>query len=120
MTTVERIKMKALLITYDIGICIAVGLSLGMLFGFGLQEIIMMNKKIDLNMVNDIAASYKKLMAACEEARHAGYVMDAIDELRDHLSALSLETDPDPRAQINRAGGYEAWNALTPEQREAV
>jgi hypothetical protein len=36
MTTVERIKMKALLITYDIGICIAVGLSLGMLFGFGL------------------------------------------------------------------------------------
>jgi hypothetical protein len=36
MTTVERIKMKALLITYDIGICIAVGLSFGMLFGFGL------------------------------------------------------------------------------------
>ena len=53
----------------------------------------MIAKKIDLNMVNDIAASYKKLMVACEEAKHAGYVMQAIDELRDHLSVLSMETD---------------------------
>jgi hypothetical protein len=80
----------------------------------------MMNKKIDLNMVNDIAASYKKLMAVCEEAKHANYVMDAIDELRDNLSVLSMETDQDPRAQINRAGGWEAWEALTPAQREVV
>ena len=80
----------------------------------------MMNKKIDLNLVNDIAASYKKLMAACEEARHANYVMDAIDELRDNLSVLSMETDQDPRAQIRRAGGYEAWDMLTPMQREMV
>ena len=80
----------------------------------------MMNKKIDLNLVNDIAASYKKLMAACEEAKHANYVMDAIDELRDNLSVLSMETDQDPRAQINRAGGWEAWNALTPTQQELV
>jgi len=80
----------------------------------------MMNKKIDLNLVNDIAASYKKLMAVCEEAKHAGIVMQAIDELRDNLSVLSMETDQDPRAQINRAGGYEAWDALTPAQRELV
>ena len=80
----------------------------------------MMNKKIDLNLVNDIAASYKKLMAACEEAKHAGIVMQAIDELRDNLSVLSMETDQDPRAQINRAGGWEAWEALTPVQREVV
>ncbi len=80
----------------------------------------MMNKKIDLNMVNDIAASYKKLMAVCEEAKHAGIVMQAIDELRDNLSVLSMETDQDPRAQINRAGGWEAWDALTPAQQELV
>ena len=80
----------------------------------------MMAKKIDLNMINDIAASYKKLMAVCEEAKHAGIVMQAIDELRDNLSVLSMETDQDPRAQINRAGGYEAWSAMTPEQQELV
>jgi len=80
----------------------------------------MMNKKIEMNLVNDVAASYKKLMVACEEAKHAGYVMQAIDELRDHLSVLSMETDQDPRAQINRAGGYEAWSAMTPEQRAVV
>ena len=80
----------------------------------------MIAKKIDLNMVNDIAASYKKLMAVCEEAKHAGIVMQAIDELRDNLSALSMETDQDPRAQIQRAGGWEAWDALTPAQQELV
>jgi hypothetical protein len=85
-----------------------------------IEEIVMMNKKIDLNMVNDIAASYKKLMAVCEEAKHAGIVMQAIDELRDNLSVLSMETDQDPRAQINRAGGWEAWDALTPAQQELV
>ena len=36
MTTVERIKMQALLLIYNIGICIAVGLSLGIVFGLGL------------------------------------------------------------------------------------
>jgi len=36
MTTVERIKMKALLLTYNIGICIAVGLAMGIAFGAGL------------------------------------------------------------------------------------
>ena len=36
MTTVERIKMKALLITYNIGVCIAVGLAIGIAFGAGL------------------------------------------------------------------------------------
>lgn len=80
----------------------------------------MMNKKIDLNMVNDVAASYKKLMAVCEEASSYGRVMNAIDELRDNLSVLSMETDQDTRAQINRAGGWEAWDALTPAQRELV
>jgi len=80
----------------------------------------MMNKKIEMNLVNDVAASYKKLMAVCEEAKHAGIVMQAIDELRDNLSVLSMETDQDPRAQIRRAGGYEAWDALTPAQREMV
>lgn len=80
----------------------------------------MITKKIDMNLVNDIAASYKKLMVVCEENSGYGRVMNAIDELRDHLSALSMETDPDPRAQIRRAGGYDAWNALTPEQREVV
>ena len=81
----------------------------------------MIAKKIDLNLVNDVAASYKKLMVVCEE-ENSGYgrVMNAIDELRDHLSALSMETDPDPRAQIRRAGGYEAWKAMTSEQRETV
>lgn len=85
----------------------------------------MIAKKIDLNMVNDIAASYKKLMAVCEEAKHAGIVMQAIDELRDNLSVLSMETDQDPRAQIRRAGGLAldsaaALDALTPAQREMV
>ena len=80
----------------------------------------MITKKIDMNLVNDIAASYKKLMVVCEEADNVGHVMKAIDELRDNLSALSMETDPDPRAQIRRAGGYDAWNALTSEQREVV
>jgi len=80
----------------------------------------MIAKKIEMNLVNDVAASYKKLMAVCEEAKHAGIVMQAIDELRDHLSALAMETNPDPRAQIARAGGWEAWEALTPEQREAI
>jgi len=81
---------------------------------------IMIAKKIEMSLVNDVAASYKKLMAVCEEAKHANIVMDAIDELRDHLSVLSMETDQDPRAQIARAGGYEAWGALTPEQRELI
>ena len=36
MTTVERIKLKALLITYNIGVCIAVGLAIGIAFGAGL------------------------------------------------------------------------------------
>ena len=80
----------------------------------------MMNKKIEMNLVNDVAASYKKLMVACEEAKHAGIVMQAIDELRDNLSVLSMETDQDPRAQIRRAGGHEAWDMLTPMQREMV
>jgi hypothetical protein len=80
----------------------------------------MMNKKIDLNLVNDIAASYKKLMAVCEEAKHAGYVMDAIDELRDNLSVLSMETEHNLDIEIRRAGGYEAWDMLTPMQQEVV
>jgi hypothetical protein len=46
--------------------------------------------------------------------------MQAIDELRDNLSVLSMETDQDPRAQIQRAGGWEAWDALTPAQQELV
>ena len=79
-----------------------------------------MAKKIEMNLVNDVAASYKKLMAVCEEAEHAGIVMQAIDELRDNLSVLSMETDQDPRAQIRRAGGYEAWDMLTPMQQEMV
>ena len=81
----------------------------------------MIAKKIDMNLVNGVAASYKKLMVVCEEASAGrGRVMNAIDELRDNLSALSMDTDPDPRAQIRRAGGIEAWNALTPAQRELV
>jgi hypothetical protein len=80
----------------------------------------MMNKKIDLNLVNDIAASYKKLMAVCEEAEHAGVVMQAIDELRDHLSVLSMETEQNLDIEIRRAGGWEAWDALTPAQQEVV
>ena len=74
----------------------------------------MIAKKIDLNLVNAVAASYKKLMVVCEE-ENSGYgrVMNAIDELRDNLSVLSMETDQDPRAQIRRAGGYEAWSAIT-------
>ena len=81
----------------------------------------MITKKIDLNLVNAVAASYKKLMVVCEE-ENSGYgrVMNAIDELRDNLSVLSMETDPDPRAQIRRAGGYDVWNALTSEQREVI
>jgi hypothetical protein len=85
-----------------------------------LEENIMMNKKIDLNLVNDIAASYKKLMAVCEEAEHAGVVMQAIDELRDHLSVLSMETEQNLDIEIRRAGGWEAWDALTPAQQEVV
>ena len=93
----------------------------------------MIAKKIDLNLVNDIAASYKKLMAVCEEAKHAGYVMDAIDELRDNLSVLSMETEQNLDIEIRRAGGWEAWDhmasqprgweawdALTPAQQEVV
>jgi hypothetical protein len=80
----------------------------------------MMKKKIDMYLVNQLAASYKKLMVVCEEAEHAGIVMQAIDELRSNLSALSIETDPNPRALIQRAGGWEAWDALTPAQREVV
>jgi hypothetical protein len=54
----------------------------------------MMNKNIDLNLVNDIAASYKKLMVVCEETNADLIdVMDAIDELRDNLSVLAMETD---------------------------
>ena len=36
MTTIERIKLKALLLTYNIGVCIAVGLAMGIAFGVGL------------------------------------------------------------------------------------
>jgi hypothetical protein len=80
----------------------------------------MMNKKIEMNLVNDVAASYKKLMVACEEAKHAGYVMQAIDELRDNLSVLSMETEQNLDIEIRRAGGWEAWDALTPAQQEVV
>lgn len=66
---------------------------------------------IDLNLVNEVAASYKKLMVVAEEAKHPGIVMRAIDELRDSLSVLAMETDPDTRAQIARAGGYDQWLA---------
>jgi hypothetical protein len=65
---------------------------------------------IDNSLVTDISTSYKKLMAVCEEAEHAGIVMQAIDELRDHLNTFAMETDLDPRAQIRRAGGWEAWD----------
>ena len=43
-----------------------------------LEENIMMAKKIEMNLVNDVAASYKKLMAVCEEAEHAGAIIATI------------------------------------------
>ena len=43
-----------------------------------------------------------------------------IDEEAKIRRVLSMETDQDPRAQIRRAGGYEAWDMLTPMQREMV
>jgi len=36
MTTLERINMKALNFIHDVGICIAVGIGLALLFGLGL------------------------------------------------------------------------------------
>ena len=36
MTTIERIKINGLILTYNIGICIAVGLAMGIAFGVGL------------------------------------------------------------------------------------
>jgi len=64
---------------------------------------------IDKTMINQIAAAYKELMIVAEEASNPSKVMDSIDKLRDSLSALAMEIDPDPRAQIRRAGGYEQW-----------
>jgi hypothetical protein len=70
---------------------------------------------INKQLVNQVATAYKKLMVVAEQAPHPGVVMYAIDELRDSLSALAMETDPDVRAQIARAGGYDQW--LAKEQR---
>jgi len=76
---------------------------------------------IDKNLINEVAASYKKLMVVAEEAKHPGIVMEAIDELRANLTTLSMETDPDPRAVIRRAGGWEAWEkAIEGGMKEAV
>lgn len=78
-----------------------------------------MSKKINKEMINDISASYNKLMTSCE-INNKHYAMKFINELHARLNALYLEIDPDPRAQIRRAGGYDAWQAMSPEQREAV
>jgi hypothetical protein len=75
---------------------------------------------IDKNLINEVAASYKKLMVVAEEAKHPGIVMEAIDELRANLTTLSMETDPDPRAVIRRAGGYEAWMKARAAQEDVV
>ena len=38
--------------------------------------------------------------------------MKVIDKMRRTLNEFSMEIDPDPRAQIRRAGGYEQWKGL--------
>lgn len=77
-------------------------------------------KKIDQKMVNQINFNYKHLMNVVEMANHPSFVMQAIDNLRDSLSAIRMDIDPDPRAQINRAGGYDNWVTMTKEERESV
>ena len=77
-------------------------------------------KTADEKMVGQIAFNYKHLINLFEMEASPGFVMQAIDNLRDSLSAVRLDIDPDPRAQINRAGGYDNWIAMTKEERESV
>jgi hypothetical protein len=38
--------------------------------------------------------------------------MKVIDKMMATLNEFHMEIDPDPRAQIRRAGGYEQWKGL--------
>ena len=77
-------------------------------------------KTADYKMVRQVEFTYKHLINVLEMGANPGFVIQAIDNLRDSLSAMRLDIDPDPRAQINRAGGYENWVAMSKEERESV
>ena len=38
--------------------------------------------------------------------------MKVIERMHKTLNEFSMEIDPDPRAQIRRAGGYDQWKGL--------
>ena len=38
--------------------------------------------------------------------------MKVIDKMHNILNEFHMEIDPDPRAQIRRAGGYDQWKGL--------
>jgi hypothetical protein len=78
-------------------------------------------KNIDRKMVNQVNFNYNHLLDVVSMAQaNPMFVVQAIDNLRDSLSAIRMDIDPDPRAQINRAGGYDKWVTMTKEERESV
>jgi len=70
------------------------------------------------DFVEWVQEEHDKLMdifnaAPPHETIQAYKVVKQIDNLMEILNRFRLEVDPDPRAQIRRAGSYERWNELT-------
>ena len=66
----------------------------------------------DESMMLEIATLYKTLMANAEQSDNPYRMVSDIEKLSRSLNRLSMQVDPDTRAQIRRAGGYEQWKGL--------
>ena len=66
----------------------------------------------DESMMLEIATLYKTLMANVEQSDNPYRMVSDIEKLGSSLNRLSMQVDPDTRAQIRRAGGYEQWKGL--------
>lgn len=66
----------------------------------------------DESMMLEIATLYKTLMANAEQSDNPYRMVSDIEKLSSSLNRLYMQVDPDTRAQIRRAGGYEQWKGL--------
>lgn len=66
----------------------------------------------DESMMLEIATLYKTLMANAEQSDNPYRMVSDIEKLGSSLNRLYMQVDPDTRAQIRRAGGYEQWKGL--------
>lgn len=66
----------------------------------------------DESMMLEIATLYKTLMANAEQSDNPYRMVSDIEKLSSSLNRLSIQVDPDTRAQIQRAGGYNEWKLV--------